>query len=99
MFLNLAHLRVQYTIRTDTHVSYLLPDNKHSVTIFFDPYTVSCYVHEAITARTIISFPISKRKVANWEDLVHAFCELAHKRFPAQVRHKSVSPVRQRHGF
>lgn len=97
--LDLSHLRVVYQARTSDYIRYMLPDNLHCVEIYLSKYSVTCYVREDMSSREKVRFPITKDKAPHWEDLVHQFCELAHKNFPKQIRHGSVSPERQRRGW
>lgn len=101
MSINLSHLypRVTYRMFTAGFISYSLPDPKYVVDIHLSAYSVHCYIREDVSNREILHFPINKSKAPQWEELVHQFCELAHKRFPKPVRHNSVSMERHRRGW
>lgn len=98
--LDLSHLRIHtFRARTRDHISYVLPDGKHVVDLYFSDISVHCYIREDFSAKEVLKFPIIKSKSPHWADLVHQFCELAHKNFPKPLGHLSRSNAYQRRAY
>ena len=75
-----------------------LPDEVHFIQLIdCDRYVMLTVIRHSDLERkeTFTAFKDRER----WNDLVHAFCELARKKYPKQLRHKSVSTARMRIGL
>lgn len=89
MSLDLSHLRVAYRVNTKTHVSFSLPDRRHCVEIYMSEHSVHCKVYEDHSLRIKQDFALWKKKTPDWENLLHQFCELAVKKYPKELQHKT----------
>lgn len=88
---NIPGLRL--VAQTNGHKCYALPDGRHFVDVHEYSTAVSCSVRNGqfhVREHAVWNYA----KVPHWSNLVEQFKELAVKRYPKQIRHKS-SYVRQ----
>lgn len=87
-----------FIIDTPYHKRWWLPDNRHQINsvIYGDDHLMQ--VIDSVTGYTKQSFTV---KLSNPQsnDLWDAFQESARKKYPKQLRHKSISESRQRIGL
>lgn len=86
-----------FLINTPYHKRWYLPDGRHQYNSVMFGDTVHISIIDSATNETKVSHYIKME--VGWEDLCDLSVELANKRYPKQLRHKSATPQRQRWGF
>lgn len=78
--MNLFH-KGQFIIRNEHQVSYMLPDGKHQVNMWFYERSVILDVMERLSCRNKQTMNVHKERCPTWENIVWGFEELAHKKY------------------